>query len=107
MRDYYVIDIGGDAFDQPTRRAAVATARAMMRQPSVSRGQRWHKAEFVYVYLSSDNPSRDKKPVYLTWSELDDHGKERVRATFDKYMISSMADLLELRRQGVPVPRRH
>lgn len=105
MRSFYVLDIGGDAIDQPTRKAAVSVARSMMREPSISRGGRFHKADFVYVYLSSDDDKKDRKPVYLTWSELDDHGKERVRATFDPRMIMSMADILELRQQGVAVPR--
>ena len=72
MRDYYVLDIGGDAFDQPTKRDAIATARTMMREPSVSRGSSWYPAEFVYVFLSSDKEEKGNKPVYLTWSELDD-----------------------------------
>lgn len=106
MESFYVVDIGGDAFDQPTKRDAIATARQMMTEPSVSTGGRWRPATAVYVYYSTDNPKKDRLPVFLTWLEVLDDGTERIGEAKDPLSILAIADQRGFRSLGMAIPKR-
>ncbi len=98
--DYWIVDIGGDAFDQPTREDAIEAARAMMREESVSRGGEFHKAEAVFVHRGGMGGD---EPAFLTWLDLDS-GEPRVVETTDPEVMVLVADRLGLRELGMPIP---
>lgn len=98
--DYWIVDIGGDAFDQPTREDAIDAAREMMREESVSRGGAFHKAQAVFVHRGGMG---GEEPAFLTWLDLD-NGEPRIAETTDPEVMVLVADRLGLRELGMPIP---
>ena len=99
---FYLVDIGGDAFDQPTKRDAIASAKRMMREESISSRGGWHEADAVYVsYVSFDDDNDEASPIFLTWRDRE----EKVVSTSDLNTMIEVADALALRERGMNIPR--
>lgn len=65
-RHYYVVDIGEDAFDLPTKREAIAAARKLVKTGGVQRGGRDEKAAAALVYRSGPE---DREDVFIIWRD--------------------------------------
>jgi hypothetical protein len=96
--DYYVIDVGDDASDMSTKRAAVEAARSYVTGRGVygSYG-RMEQVDCALVYKSTYD---DHIPVFIIWRTRDRDGEEVVHTASDREM--SQNSLLALVRRVYP-----
>lgn len=96
--DYYIIDIGDDASDVSTKRAAIEAARSYVTGRGVYAGRGpMVQVDCALVYKSTYD---EHIPVFIIWRTRDRHHEEEIHTASDREM--SKNSLLALVRRVYP-----